>query len=241
MFKTSIASTPLTSDAANAYFHNIYGDNFGSDNSFVATLRALVAPRMKEDEHIYLMFGQSNFDTTALSSAPTERVVQAICRNYELNDTHGAIIIHSFTSQISEQSVQSSRHVMTDTIVSTRLRRSTISLLSLTVISIPNGKMLSCLSITSIRKSFTICRFQSWLSCLGTLTPKQVYPSLKWNSFTPSARQLRKNTKAVLQKSQRLTTSRVQEFGSCLPVLKLAMSVWSAIRCAEKSSSLTMK
>lgn len=98
MFKTSIASTPLTSDAANAYFHNIYGDNFGSDISFVATLRALVAPRMKEDEHIYLMFGQTNFDTTAVGSAPTERVVSAICRNYELNDTNGTIIIHSFTS-----------------------------------------------------------------------------------------------------------------------------------------------
>lgn len=98
MFKTSIASTPLTSDTANAYFHNICGDSFGNDNSFVATLRALVAPRMKEDERIYLMFGRSNFDTTTLSSAPIERVVQAICRDYELNDINGTIIIHSFTS-----------------------------------------------------------------------------------------------------------------------------------------------
>lgn len=98
MFKTSISSTPLTSNAANAYFHNIHGDAFGNDISFVATLRALVAPRIKEDEHICLMFGQTNYDAIAVGSAPTERVVNAICRNYELNDTNGTIVIHSFAS-----------------------------------------------------------------------------------------------------------------------------------------------
>ncbi len=98
MFKTSIASTPLVTDAANAYFHNIYGDNFGNDATFLTTLRALVAPRIKEDERIYLMFGQSSYDTNAVGSAPTDRVVTAICRNYELNDSNGTIIIHSFIS-----------------------------------------------------------------------------------------------------------------------------------------------
>lgn len=98
MFKTSIASTPLATDAANAYFHNIYGDNFGNDVTFITTLRALVAPRIKEGERIYLTFGQTNYDTVALGSAPTERVVAAICRSYELNDANGAIVIHSFTS-----------------------------------------------------------------------------------------------------------------------------------------------
>lgn len=98
MFKTSIAATPLTTDAANAYFHNIYGDNFGSDATFITTLRALVAPRIKEDERIYLMFGRSNYDITAVGSVPAERVVTAICRNYELNDASDTIIIHSFAS-----------------------------------------------------------------------------------------------------------------------------------------------
>lgn len=98
MFKTSIASTPLTTDAANAYFQNICGEHFGNDNSFLATLRALVAPRIKENERIYLRFGQSDFNNTALASAPADRVVRAICGDYDLDEAREYIIVHSFRS-----------------------------------------------------------------------------------------------------------------------------------------------
>ena len=57
VFKTSIASTPFTSEAANSYFQNITGDYYDGDCSFLSTLRALVAPRIKEGESVYLTFG----------------------------------------------------------------------------------------------------------------------------------------------------------------------------------------
>ena len=52
MFRQTIALTPLTTDAANSYFSNITGDKWDNDNSFLATLRALVAPRIKEEDSI---------------------------------------------------------------------------------------------------------------------------------------------------------------------------------------------
>ncbi len=64
MFKTSITSTPFTSEAANSFFQNITGSYFGNDCSFLSTLRALVAPRIKEDESVYLTFGSTNYDGT---------------------------------------------------------------------------------------------------------------------------------------------------------------------------------
>lgn len=98
MFKTSITATPLTTNAANSYFHNITGDKFGNDNSFLATLRALVAPRIKDEESIHLIFGSSSYDTNAISSVPADRMVRAIFYGYYLNDSVGAVIIHSFSS-----------------------------------------------------------------------------------------------------------------------------------------------
>lgn len=98
MFKSSIASTPLTTDAANSFFQNITGDRFGNDYSFLATLRALVAPRIKEGESINLIFGQSNYDSSTISSVPAERVTKAIFNGYDLDERTGTIIVHSFTS-----------------------------------------------------------------------------------------------------------------------------------------------
>ena len=89
MFKTSIQVTPLTTDAANAYFSNIRGQKFGSDNSFLATLRALVAPRMKEDEVLTLSFGRSAYSASEIRSVPGDRAVRAICESYDLNGMTG--------------------------------------------------------------------------------------------------------------------------------------------------------
>lgn len=97
MFKTSIGSTPLTTEAADSFFHNITGERFGNDNSFLATLRALVAPRIKDGEFIHLSFGSSDYNSSAIGSVPAERVVSAICSDHSLSSP-GGIMIHSFTS-----------------------------------------------------------------------------------------------------------------------------------------------
>jgi len=98
MFKKSITQTPFTTDAANGYFQNITGDKFGNDNSFLATLRALVAPRIKEEERIFLRFTTSNYEAQTISSVPADRAVKAICASHCHEDITNGIIVHSFTS-----------------------------------------------------------------------------------------------------------------------------------------------
>lgn len=100
MFKTSITSTPFTSSAANSYFQNITGRNFGGDCSFLSTLRALVAPRIKEGESVSLFFGSSNYSSDTIRSVTAERAVGAMCSSYYLNDS-GQLIVHSFNADHS--------------------------------------------------------------------------------------------------------------------------------------------
>ena len=96
MFRQTIALTPLTTDAANSYFSNITGDRWDNDNSFLATLRALVAPRIKEEDSIRLKFGRTNYDKSTVVGNNAREVVSAICRNYNLTDSNGLVVIHSF-------------------------------------------------------------------------------------------------------------------------------------------------
>lgn len=98
MFKTGITSTPLTTDAANSYFQNIVGQKYGGDNSFLATLRALVAPRIKEGERIELIFGRSDYNSSTIRGVSANSVCTAICGGYSPCDVTGQIVVHSFTS-----------------------------------------------------------------------------------------------------------------------------------------------
>lgn len=98
MFKTSITTTPLTTDAANSFFQNIVGERFGNDNSFLATLRALVAPRIKEGERVCLRFGESSYDTQTIGSVPAERAVRAICGAYNIEEMREHLIVHKLSS-----------------------------------------------------------------------------------------------------------------------------------------------
>lgn len=97
MFVSSVDQTPFTTSAANAYFTNITGDSFGRDRSFLATLRALLAPRMQEGESINLIFGSSNLTSNQVGSNSIRAIVASICGNYRL-DTPGQIVVHSFNS-----------------------------------------------------------------------------------------------------------------------------------------------
>lgn len=97
MFKTTISQTPFTSDVANGYFQNITGDSYMSDWSFLATLRALLAPRMGAEDRILLQFTSSNFRAEQINGIPLNDVVRAICRSLYL-DSDGMFIVHNFRS-----------------------------------------------------------------------------------------------------------------------------------------------
>ena len=96
MFKAVINSSPLVSDVANDYFQNITGDSFQSDVSFLATLRALVAPRMQEGDSIYVNYRRSNFTADDVRNIGLKKFV----RTYIFDDTYvsnGTITIHNCT------------------------------------------------------------------------------------------------------------------------------------------------
>lgn len=97
MFKQSVSSTMLTSEAANVFFPNITGEMFGSDNTFLATLRALVAPRMPKDESIHLSFGRSDYNATVVSETSVDRMVNAICSN--MTKANGRIYVHNLANR----------------------------------------------------------------------------------------------------------------------------------------------
>lgn len=101
MFKQVIRNTQLTTDVANSFFQHINGDSFQYDVSFVSTLRALVAPRMKEGEYVYLDFYHSNYSANQLSEYSARDAVRNVCDLDDIED--GSIIIHNFchTSQDS--------------------------------------------------------------------------------------------------------------------------------------------
>lgn len=97
MFRANITQTPFTTDAADAYFQNITGSAFGRDVSFLATLRALLPPRLGEEDRVDLVFGSSNYDARTLRGVSEERAVKAICGNYSLVKK-GRLVVHDLRS-----------------------------------------------------------------------------------------------------------------------------------------------
>lgn len=93
MFKTSISATALTTAAANMFFTNIVGDSYGNDVTFLATLRALVAPRMPEGDSVRVSFGRTDYSAIDIANSSGRSMVQNICRN--MARRNGEIYIHN--------------------------------------------------------------------------------------------------------------------------------------------------
>lgn len=97
MFKSVITTTPLTTDTANGYFANkIAGSAYQRDISFLATLRALLEPRMKEGDCVYLRFSSSSYSDNNLKSVSIRDAINAITCGYEAE--RGTLSIHSFNN-----------------------------------------------------------------------------------------------------------------------------------------------
>lgn len=98
MFRQSITSTPLTSDVANQYFTNITGTKILNDVSFLATIRALVASRLNENESVNIVYDSSSYTALNISSVPSVNAVEEICGRGYLEQSNGTIVIHDFRS-----------------------------------------------------------------------------------------------------------------------------------------------
>lgn len=101
MFKAIINSSPLVNDAANSFFQNIYGDSFAGDISFISTLRALVAPRMKQGDALSIRFGSSSYTASEVGSNSDSAMVKTICEYFYPSDC-GSVYIHHMNSEKQE-------------------------------------------------------------------------------------------------------------------------------------------
>lgn len=98
MFRQSINSTALTSDAANSYFEHIRGDSFNGDVTFLSTLRALIAPRMSEGESLRLHFQTSTYNKSTIESTQPKRfIIDGVCHNFD-STARGQVYIHNVNS-----------------------------------------------------------------------------------------------------------------------------------------------
>lgn len=95
MFKTTISNTLLTSEAAQVFFPNINGDKFQNDSTFLATLRALLAPRITEEDRINLRFTVSNFRSGDVSGKSLAKVMESIRGMLPLEPETGMFVVHS--------------------------------------------------------------------------------------------------------------------------------------------------
>jgi len=104
MFKTVITSTPFSTEEAERYFkERVIGDSFGSDISFVSTLRALVSPRMGENELLVLKFGSSAgvLDLYMHRDDRPSFIIKHIAEDFN-PDASGTIYIHNCMSPRTE-------------------------------------------------------------------------------------------------------------------------------------------
>ena len=99
MFKNMISETPLTNEAANQFFdERIFGDAWNGDTTFVATLRALLNPRMGDDDKLRLDISSSRYSEEQLNNlADKKSGVMAIADRW-LEDSDN-IRIHYFRGQ----------------------------------------------------------------------------------------------------------------------------------------------
>ena len=101
MFKTAIGVTPFTNNGANSFFsEKIYGDSFAGDNTFLATLRALIYPRMKEEEKIVVRFTSSSYSVRVIDENDARTCFENICPQFYKTEwgswQDGIINIHYF-------------------------------------------------------------------------------------------------------------------------------------------------
>lgn len=97
MFSKEITGLTLTSQVAANLFNNIKGDNFRSDVSFLATLRALLYSRVPKEESVRLQYHTSSYRSGHLDGASEKDCIKAFLKGTCISEGYqGILYIHSF-------------------------------------------------------------------------------------------------------------------------------------------------
>lgn len=99
MFNKEIFGLALTNQVADNLFHNITGYNpFGRDESFLATLRALMYKRVPKEESITLAYSNSSYGEVEIAGASRRDIMRAFLRRNSaiIRGDYGILHIHSF-------------------------------------------------------------------------------------------------------------------------------------------------
>lgn len=103
MFSKEICGLTLTNGIAATLFQNITGVNYRSDESFVATLRALLHSRVPKEESVTLQYSCTDYSAGQLSdSAPRDCVRAFIMDTNITSGKNGILLIHSFEGRSEE-------------------------------------------------------------------------------------------------------------------------------------------
>ena len=87
MFSKPLCDITLAGDLAERVFHNIRCDSFNGDETFQATLRALLLPRVGKDE-IVVTRSTANFEAAAIRTAGLFAVVNASIGSFDRGCLH---------------------------------------------------------------------------------------------------------------------------------------------------------
>lgn len=101
MFRDILRTTPLTTDTANSVFNGkIDGELIHGDATFLATLRALVSPRMKDGESLYFKHHHTNYTARQFNNSQIGTKRDTL-RDFA-DSERGTICIHEFNSYTDE-------------------------------------------------------------------------------------------------------------------------------------------
>lgn len=104
MFRQSVNLTAFTTDGANSFFGDrLTGDTFGSDNTLVATLRALAYPRFaSEKDKIFVRIGSKICNNAELAKSPAQDELKRIMDPYNLNTVADQFTVFGFRGSSRE-------------------------------------------------------------------------------------------------------------------------------------------
>ena len=103
MFTREIRRTTLTSETANEIFPNITGGTYKNDVSFVATLRAILDPRIEADDSVNVVFTNSSYSFDTIKTSSKSAVFEAILESaIDPRDNKNQILIHSLVNGSDE-------------------------------------------------------------------------------------------------------------------------------------------